>query len=292
MTEGSLEHEPELIQSFDGTSIAARKMGGGDATPLLVVNAIGANLAAWRRTLIDLSRERPILTWDHRGLHESGPAETERLDPPAHAEDAMAVLAHFGVERFAIAAWSNGTRIALEIAAGYPDQVAALALVSGGYGNPPGRLLRLELGSALPVVASVAKYFSGPLGGTFQRLVNRPEITGFVRQSGMVGATAETPALVELLRGMARCDLRTLLATYEAVAGDSGEELLGDIQAPTLIVTGDRDQFTSGRMVSELMAGIPRARSVTYQGATHYLPLEFAARLSTDLRTFFEEVGA
>lgn len=291
MTAGSLEHEPQLIRSFDGTSLAAREMGSGRATPLLVVNAVGANLAAWRRSLIDLARERRIITWDHRGLHGSGPAATERFDPGAQAEDAMAVLAHFDVERFAIASWSNGTRIALEIAARYPEQVAALALISGGYGSPPGRLLRFELGSALPVVASVAKYFAGPLRSTFQKVVARPEISGLVRQSGMVGATAETPALVELLRGMARCDLRTLLESYEEVAGDSGEELLSDIQAPTLIIAGDRDQFTSTRMVEELVAGIPQAHSIVYQGATHYLPLEFPARLSADLRTFLSELA-
>lgn len=291
MTSIGLDHEPELVASFDGTPISVTRLGEGDGLPLLVVNAVGANLAAWRKSLVDIARQRPIIMWDHRGLFGSGQARSDRIDPGAHAEDAMAALDHHGVERFAIAAWSNGTRIAIEIAATYPEKVAALGLVSGGSGHPPGRLFRLELASAIPVLSSVAKYFAGPLAARFQKLVARPEITGLIRQSGMVGATADTPALVDLLRGMAECDLRTLLALFEAIIGDSGADLLSQIQAPTLMIVGERDQFTSDRLVDETARAIPDCRVTRYEGATHYLPLEYPARLSQDLRDFFAEVG-
>ena len=285
------EQRSDLIESFDGTLISATRIGDGDGVPLLVSNAVGANFAAWRRSLVDVARHRPIIVWDHRGLFGSGPAMSERIDPAAHAEDAMAALDHHEIDRFALAGWSNGTRIAIEIAARYPERVAALALVSGGSGHPPGRLLRLEIASAIPILASVAKYFAGPLAARFQHLVARPEITGLIRQSGMVGATADTPALVDLLRGMATCDLKTLLATIEAVVGDSGTDLLGQIQAPTVLIVGDRDQFTTSRMVDEVSRAIPNSRVIHYEGATHCLPLEYPARLSDDLRAFLAEVG-
>lgn len=291
MTLTGLDHEPEIVRSFDGTSISVTRLGEGGGLPLLVANAIGANLAAWRKSLVDVARQRPIIMWDHRGLFGSGPARSERIDPGAHAEDAIAAVDHHGVERFALASWSNGTRIAIEIAARYPEKVAALVLVSGASGHPPGRLLRLEIASVIPIVSSVAKYFAGPLAARFQKLVARPEITGMIRQSGMVGATADTPALVDLIRGMAECDLRTLLALFEAVIGDSGADLLGQIQAPTLMIVGERDQFTSDRIVEETARAIPECRVIRYEGATHYLPLEYPARLSQDLRDFFEELG-
>ena len=286
-----LDHEPELIESFDDTVIAVTRFGEGEGLPLLVSNAVGANLAAWRRSLVDVARQRPIVMWDHRGLFGSGPPASDRIDAGAHAEDAIAALDHYGVERFAVAGWSNGTRVAIEIAARYPERVAALAMISGGSGHPPSRLLRLELASAIPIVASVAKYFAGPLATRFQHLVARPEITGLIRQSGMVGATADTPALVDLLRGMATCNLKSLLATLEAVVGDSAADLLAQIQAPTTLIVGDRDQFTTAKMVEEVARAIPNCRVIHYEGATHYLPLEYPARLSDDLRAFFAEVG-
>ncbi|HEV3473596.1 MAG TPA: alpha/beta hydrolase [Actinomycetota bacterium] len=281
-----LEHEPEQVVSFDGTRLAARRMGAMEGIPLLLVNAIGANLASWARTAVDLVRERPIVTWDHRGLHASGPPTTERLDASAQAEDAVAVMNHFGYERFFVAAWSSGTRIGLELAASHPERVLGLALVSGGHGHPASRLLRFELGAALPVMASIGKYFARPLGGFVQRVVARPEIAGLVRQSGMVGATADTASLVELLRGAASCDMKILLATFQVVDGDSGRHLLEDVVCPTLVVVGDRDPYTPMNLINEMTRAISTTRVITYEGATHYLPLEFSARLSHDLRTF------
>src|SRR5919106_1348200 len=136
MSAVSLEHEPG--RSFDGTMIAARRMGGaaedGDALPLLVVNAVGATLASWRKVLFDIVRDRPAIAWDQRGLLESGPLASDRLDPGAHAEDAVAVLEHHAVSRCVVASWSNGSRIALELMARYPERIAAATIVSGGYG--------------------------------------------------------------------------------------------------------------------------------------------------------------
>lgn len=287
-----LEHDPVEVTSFDGTLLAARRMGADGGLPLLLVNAIGATFVPWARSAVDLVRERPIVSWDHRGLHASGPPLTARLDASAQAEDALAVIDHFGIEEFFVAAWSSGTRIALELAASQRERVKGLALVSGTYGHPASRLVRLDFAAALPLLASVGKYFARPLGGLMHRFVARPEIAGMVRQSGMVGATADTPAIVELLREAASCDMKVLLKTYQAVEGDSGRHLLEDITCPTLVIIGDRDQFTSASTVTDLAAAIPSTQVITYEGATHYLPFEFPARLAHDLRAFMAEVAA
>ena len=287
-----LDHEVEYVRSFDDTMLAARRMGGGEGIPLLVVNGVGATIALWRRVLIDSARERPIVAWDQRGLHDSGEPASERLDPGAQAEDALAVLDHFGIDRFVAVSWSNGARVALEIAHRYPERLAALTLVSGGYGHALGRVVRfLEVASILPTVAGVAKHFSSLIEGPLRGVASRPELAGLVRQSGMIAATADTTALVELLRGMARCDTRTLLATYEAIAGDPAPELLSGVHAPTLIVAGEKDPFTTRRMSEEMARLIPGARLEVYERATHYLPIEYPARLSDELRAFWRHLG-
>jgi len=286
-----LDHDPILVGSFDGTKIAVRAMGRGAGIPLLVVNAIGANLAVWRRALIDVARDRPIVAWDHRGLHASGPPVSDRLDARAHTEDAIAALDHLGHEEFAAVSWSNGSRIALEIAHRAPERCRCLVLVSGGYGHPLGRALRFELASILPVAASVGKYFGDALGGALRRLVARPELAGMIRQSGMVGATADTAALIELLRAFADCDQKILLHSFQEVVGDSGIDLMREITVPSLLIAGDRDQFVSPSLIEETARGLGGAPVILYEGATHYLPIEFPARLSDDLRRFLDETG-
>ena len=204
----------------------------------------------------------------------------------------MAVVDHYGVDRFVIASWSNGARIALEIAHRYPESLAALTLVSGSYGHPLGRVLRhLEIASILPTIAGIAKHFASFIEGPFRGLASRPEMAGLIRQSGLIGVTADTNVLVDLFRGMAACDTRTLLATYEAVAGDPAPELLSEVHAPTLIVAGERDPFTPRRVSEEMVRAIPGARLEVYQRATHYVPIEYPAKLSDELRAFWADLS-
>jgi pimeloyl-ACP methyl ester carboxylesterase len=257
---------------------------------LLISNAVGANLAAWRRVLTGLDNERPVIAWDMRGLHESLPAESDRNDPGAHAEDALSVIDHFGIDKFSIASWSNGARVALEISKRYPESVASLAIVSGGYGHSLAKLMRLDPRGLLPSLAGVVKHFAGWLEGPIKGLTTRPEFAGIVRQSGLIAATADTNLMVEMLRGMAACDGKTLLATYESIAGDSGEDLLDTVLAPTMIVVGERDQFTPRRVSEEMARRIPTAALHVYERATHYLPIEYPARLADDLRAFWDEL--
>jgi pimeloyl-ACP methyl ester carboxylesterase len=287
-----LDHDVEMVRSFDGTLLAVRAMGEGDALPLLVANGIGANLAVWRRCLYDLAAEREIVTWDHRGLFDSKPPASDRRDAAAHAEDALAAAEHSGLKRFALVSWSSGGPIALQVANRYPDRVAALVLVNAGFGHPATRLLRhLELVSALPMLAGVAKHFSSRLQGPFRAFVARPTIAGIVRQSGLVGPTADIPAVVDLLQGMASCDLRNLLEIYEEVAGESSAGLLGSVEAPALLVAGSRDPFTPASMMEEMERALPEARLEVYEKATHYLPLEHPARLRDDIRKFVDARG-
>ena len=186
--------------------------------------------------------------------------------------------------------WSTGTRIALEIAHRYPERVASLTLVCGGYGYSVSSGLRhLELASALPLVSGVAKHFAGYLGAAFRGLTGRAELAGLIRQSGLVGPTADTAALVDMVRSMGDLDTHTLLGTYEAVAGDAAPELLGQIEPSTLLVAGERDPFTPRRIMEVMEERIPGASLTVYDRATHFLPIEFPARLAAEMAGFMND---
>ena len=287
-----LDISSETVSSFDGTRLAACRLGPDEGLPLLVVNAIGADLTAWRRVLVDVVRERPVMAWDHRGLHASGPPASGRVDVEAQAEDAIAVLDHFNVQQCAVAAWSSGVRIGLEVAGRYPELVRGIFLISGAQGSPWTALLRLELGAVLPRFAIAARFAAGPIGTAFRKLAERPELPGLVRQSGMVGATADTQAIVDLLRAIAGCDFDVLLRTYGEVMGDVGDSILDGIRAPAAIVLGERDPYTSRAAIEELTQQLPHATVDVYEGATHYVPLEYPGKLSIDLRRFLTSLAA
>ena len=88
---------------------------------------------------------------------------------------------------------------------------------------------------------------------------------------------------------MSESDTRTLLETYEAVAGDAKPELLGEIEASALLVAGERDPFTPQRIMELMEKRIPGASLAVYDRATHYLPIEFPARLAVEMGDFMTE---
>jgi pimeloyl-ACP methyl ester carboxylesterase len=197
---------------------------------------------------------------------------------------------HAGAETFYLASWSNGARIALEVALRNPERVKGVALISGVYGYHLTNVLRrLELPGLMPTVAGVAKHFAGPLQGLFHRLAARPEVAGVIRQSGFIAATADTQVLVDVLRGIADSDLGIFLATFEALTGDSVTRILGGIEPPVLVVAGRKDGLARLRSAEETSRALPSARLVVYDDATHFLPIEYPARLSDDLRAFFAD---
>lgn len=282
-----MNHQSELISSFDGTPINLRTMGNEGGTPILLVPSVGVRMSIWRGVLTELTESRQVVTWDMRGLFDSGEIGPGGREPGAHVQDAAAVLRHLSIDRFDCLAWSSGGRIALEVANVFDDDVDRLALVCAGYGHSFGRLMRLEMASLLPRVAGIARLFAGPLQLALRRFVARPEIAGLVRQSGMTAASADTASLIALLRELSECDTATLLALYEAISGDAAPDLLEGVRAETLLLAGAEDTFTSRAVSEEMNERIEDSRLVVYDEATHYLPIEYPARLTEDLKTFF-----
>lgn len=284
------EREPQLVSSIDRTAITTRCLGDAGGVPVLLCNAVGANLDIWSPVIDGLTSDRRLIAWDMRGMFESGPSNSDRLDAWMHAHDGIAAARAWGAERFHLLAWSSGGRIALEIASRFPERVVSLSMICAGYGHPLSGLLRLDLSSLLPRLAGLTRFAAAPLHGLLKNLVQRPEVVGLVRQSGAIAGTADTQAFVAYLRGLAQLDPSTLFRTYHAVSGDAAPDLLGEVIAPTLIIAGEHDQFTSRSTTTELVAKIDDARLEIYEDATHYLPIEHPERLAHDLVRFFKEI--
>jgi 3-oxoadipate enol-lactonase len=280
--------EAELVRSLDGTFVAGRALSdAGDGPPILVANAVGADLSLWRRALADVARTSVIVTWDHRGLGASGAPASNRMDPETHADDALAVLDHFELDQAVVVAWSNGGRIALELAASSPHRVAGLVLVCAGYGQPLERFARnLEPSALLPTLAGLARLGAPLLEPVYRAAVGRPELAGVIRQTGLIASTGDSDALAALLRSIAANDLGRLLTAYAQLAGRGEDGLLRRVTVPALVVAGGRDPIATPAMMQEIADGLADAHLEIYPEATHLLPIELPARLSDDLRAF------
>jgi len=182
------------------------------------------------------------------------------------AADAVAVLDREGVERAVVLGFSWGGGVAVELAARYPERVRGLVLAASiGPGEPTmvDRLL------ALPVVGRAV--CAGGLALT-RIVLGRRAVDRFLgrRMKGLEPDQFRNLAADHLTRAALDSFLteqRALVDEWPAI-----ERRLGDVQVPTVVVTGDRDRLVAAGSARRLTAAIPGAELRVVPGAGHFLP--------------------
>ncbi|MEU7550639.1 alpha/beta fold hydrolase [Streptomyces sparsogenes] len=118
------------------TGLHVRHWQGAVSPAFLLVHGLDSNARLWTPVAKRLSAAgHPVYAVDMRGHGDSDVPETG-YDNATAAADLAAVLAAVGVTGAVVAGHSWGAHVALRLAAGRPDLVAALALVEGGWVGP------------------------------------------------------------------------------------------------------------------------------------------------------------
>jgi 3-oxoadipate enol-lactonase / 4-carboxymuconolactone decarboxylase len=248
----------------DGTRLYWRLEGSSERPPLVLLNAIGTDIALWEGLMPLLLPHFQILRFDARGSGASdapvGDYSFEML-----ASDVLAVMHAAHLPRAVFAGVSLGGMIAMEAAWRFPEHVAALVLICTSatvdralWGD---RVRDVRAGGVEAIAdAAMARYLSAEFSATH----------------------ADRAATVR----------RTLLSTQGyagAAAAVRDGELLGrlaSIKAPTLVVSGNRDVSTPFAPHSQaLLAAIVGSASVRID-AGHLAPLEAPHALAQAIHTF------
>ncbi len=104
---------------------------GGSGPPLLLLHGHPQTHVMWHRVAPRLARDFTVVAMDLRGYGDSSkPPATEDHEPyskRAMARDAVAVMRHFGFDRFGVAGHDRGGRVAYRLALDHPERVRKLA---------------------------------------------------------------------------------------------------------------------------------------------------------------------
>ncbi len=118
-------------------------MGGGGA-PLLLLHGHPQTQAMWHSVAGALSQSFTVVMMDLHGYGDSARVASDAEHTPyskrAMAQDAVAVMRHYGFERFQVLAHDRGARVAHRLAQDHADKVARLMLLDiaptlGMYNN-------------------------------------------------------------------------------------------------------------------------------------------------------------
>ena len=229
----------------------------GSGRPLLLVPGIPAIASDWAPLAERLAGSRRVIAYDNRGSGTStvspAPYTTAQL-----AADAAGLLDALEIERADVFGMSLGGMIAQELALGWPERVHRLVLGCTHCGvehaarpdREAGRAFAMETDDWAERMRALAP-FAFAAGA-------REELLGpFIEKKA---ADVQDP---EGYRGQ-----------IAAALGHDAYDRLPQIEAPTLIVTGDDDRVIPGAGSEVLHERIAGSRLAVVAGAGHLFFLE------------------
>ena len=208
------------------------------------------------------SRSYRLLRFDFRGYGRS-PLEP---GPFASAQDVIELLDRHGFERAALVGVSLGGRVALEVALAQPERVRALVLVGSGL---PGHEWSDELKAAWEEES--AAFDAGDLG-TAVEVSLRTWVDGPRRRPEDVDQEVRR-RVAEMQRRAYELQLPVKEDEEELLVEDVAQRL-GEIEAPTLVLTGEEDQPDIQAIADRLAGEIPGARRATIANTAHVPSIE------------------
>lgn len=274
--------EIRFSRTQDGVRIAHARHGSGP--PLVVVACWLSHLQhdwqspVWRHFLEELGSFTTLIRYDLRG-HGLSDWAVEDFSLDALLSDLDAVIEGEGLERFALMGMSGYSFVALAYAARHPERVSRLVLYGAKAGLPNDETTE-EQDEEAAWLAMLRAGWARP-DPTFRRVFT---------QAFIPDATEEQMRWFDELQRMST-SVENILAARNARRGTVVTDLLGQIQAPTLVMHALHDTMTEFERGLDLAARIPNARLVPLDSRNHILLADEPAwRTFVDqLREFMRE---
>ena len=242
----------------------------GKGPPILLAHGMWCDAGMFTGMAVHLARDHRVLIPDLRGHGQSTvPDQPWRIADIS--DDLATIMDQLDCGQVILAGFSMGGMAAVDFVLRYPARVSQLALIcTSAAREAPIRRLEITALAALIERVGPPHFLPRATARAAFSVAYQRENPGDFRRWAETVAAMDPPAMVQALR---------------AVAGR--EDLLGrlgEIQVPTLIVTGSADHVVAPRRSLEMRRRLPRARLVQLRGAGHAAPVERAEEVAGLLR--------
>ncbi|WP_425410092.1 alpha/beta fold hydrolase [Hyphococcus sp.] len=269
--------ENDRFVDIAGARVRIREQGPENAKPVVLVHGFTHSLETWDGWADALKSDYRVIRYDLLGHGLTGPDPKERYSPAERAAFIGDVLNALGLDHPIIAGNSLGGLAAWRFAAGNPEAVDALILISPGA-------FPLNGASEEPaeIPAAMKAY-----------LLTAPE-AGVRTSAEYIYAddTKITDARIALMRDMIRREGNgaAMIKSLEEFTLPDPSDDLKKITTPTLLMWGEDDviiPIEQGRRIEQL---IPGARMIIYPGVGHAAQEEAPAKTVADAISFMESL--
>jgi 3-oxoadipate enol-lactonase len=258
----------EYFVQHDGIRFRCRIDGSVGLPWMVFSNSLVTDLTIWDPQVTAFAGRYRILRYDQRG-HGGTDVPSKPATIVQLAEDASALMTHFGVTDAVFVGVSMGAATGFCLAPRLPDQIARLVASDGQAATAPGGAkswqdridAAVNRGSEALADATVARWFSAK---------SRAEAS---------------PAILEIRAMVARMKLDGFVACARALQNYDFGTTLAAIKQPTLLIAGAEDGAMP-RTMRALAELIPNSRFVEIADAGHIPGFERPEAFNAALEQF------
>jgi pimeloyl-ACP methyl ester carboxylesterase len=280
----------DFLTAPDGASVFYQVEGDGEPG-MVLCDGLGCDGFAWKYLQPYLKRRFRTLRWHYRGHGRSGlPRERERIGMTYTCDDLARVMDAAGMEKAVIFGHSMGVQVALEFHRRFASRVSGLVLICGAYGTPLDTWHGHDkLRRAFPYIRQVVERFPVGTRALTRALLSTELVMQLAITAEMNRDFIRPKDLVPYFAHLAKMDPVVFVRTLDSLATHTAWEHLPHVTVPSLVVGGDRDRFTPGKLSEDMARAIPGAELLMVRGGSHTTPLEHPDLLELRVERFLRE---
>ncbi|MEO8878705.1 MAG: alpha/beta hydrolase [Polyangiaceae bacterium] len=272
------------------TKPAAAPGPNGDRT-VLFCDGIVCDGFIWKYLWKDLASDQTSVAHFHYRGHgrSAAPVDPDRIDIAAHADDVWSVRQELGVTPCVLIGHSMGCQVALEAYHRHPENVRALVLICGSFGNVTKTVRGVPvLDMILPKLLDIAAKAPELMRALWSRLPSEMALKMALKAGEVDPERVQPEDILPYLQHLKHVDFLMFLRMLRAAGDHTAEEYLGDIHIPVLIIAGEKDTLTPSYLSQVMAAALPNAELMTVPHGTHVTPLEQPGLVGEKIRAFIE----
>lgn len=274
---------PSDFIDLNGLIVHLRDQGPrGDPTPIILIHGTSASLHTWEAWAAELSRTRRVVSFDLPGFGLTGPNASNDYSSATYVAFVETLLKRLRIERAVLAGNSLGGEIAWHYALHSPEQVAGLILVdAAGFDFKPESIpIGFQI-ARIPVVREISRFVLP------RRAVEDSVADVYGDPTKVTGALVDRYYELTLREG----NRAALLRRIEQLDPGAQVGRLKEIQAPTLILWGEKDRLIPPQWGREFAKALPNSRLVTFQNLGHVPQEEDPASTLAAVRQWLPQLG-
>lgn len=240
---------------------------------IIFVHGVSGSSSAWLPYEKNLVSGFNILSFDLRGHGKSGkPRSYEEYKMEDFAEDLFLLTEHLKLEKFILISHSLGSLIALDFLKKHQEKVSRVIFLAPNFSVGNMLSARIILPFLWIVVSIFKKFPFHPRTGKhidYSRFQN----TGDWNIPRMIADIGNTT-------------LRVYIYATRQTYDFNGEDILGEIQIPTLIIHGKKDTIFPVKYGILMAEKIPGAKLVFLEEADHIIALNKVTEILKEINKF------